>query len=209
MKLNGKKIDSVCKFNGYDVIYEGGFSGLTAPFEGEIQLFFRMQNPKDNQFIRLVAFKIIVFDDSNMNYGIDKLENLLFPNIGCEYPCKTCAPSDRTHCWSCLPQLTAPQFLHASGVDKSTCIDKCPPGYTSNGSRNPRKCMKCHETCETCQNNDEEGDVNKCLECKSSFPFYWIQKQSCHSNGCPNESYLNNTRLCSSCEKPCKYCSDR
>jgi hypothetical protein len=140
---------------------------------------------------------------------VDKLEGKLFPNIGCEYPCKDCLPGDKKYCTSCLPQLSAPQFLHRLGVDRQTCIDLCPPGFTSNGSKDPRKCTPCSPTCETCANNDEEGDINLCLECRQNFPYYWLDKSSCHANACPNESYLNSTRICSSCERPCKFCSDR
>lgn len=103
LKLNGKKVEDVCEFKKYDIIFRRGLAGLTIPFVGILELVFRVQNPKDNQFIGDSAFKIIIYDSETMDFGVDKLFDTLYPNIDCEYPCNTCSPSDRKYCLTCLP----------------------------------------------------------------------------------------------------------
>jgi len=51
IKVNGKKITSICSFKQHQVIYRGAFSAFPEPFVGVVQLFFKIQNPKDNQGI--------------------------------------------------------------------------------------------------------------------------------------------------------------
>jgi len=51
IKVNGKKITSVCSVMQHQVIYRGAFSSFPEPFVGVVQLFFKIQNPKDNQGI--------------------------------------------------------------------------------------------------------------------------------------------------------------
>jgi hypothetical protein len=51
---------------------------------------FKTQNPEDNQGITEESYIINTYDDSDILYGIDILQNSLYPSIGCEYPCKEC-----------------------------------------------------------------------------------------------------------------------
>lgn len=71
MKLNGKKVEEVCQFSGYDIIYKNGFAALNESYIGIVELNMKVQNPKDNQFIGTNAFKISIYDSESMDYGID------------------------------------------------------------------------------------------------------------------------------------------
>jgi hypothetical protein len=101
LKIENKRYDDVCTFNDYDITYSGAFANYTS-FNGTIQLFFKVQNPANNSEISSQAFTITIFDSEEKLYGIDILEGVLYPNIDCDYPCKTCRTSDRRYCESCL-----------------------------------------------------------------------------------------------------------
>lgn len=48
MKVNGLKLENVCIFNDYDITFVGAFEKYSEAYTGRIQLFFKVQNPKDN-----------------------------------------------------------------------------------------------------------------------------------------------------------------
>lgn len=211
-KLDGILVQDVCQIKNSQVAYRNAFKQFTGGFRGRVELHFKTKNPYDNQYIRTIPYQVVLYDSSDIAYGIDELKDFLYPSIGCEYPCKTCRPSNPRHCTSCLPQATAPQFLHTpAGYKYQTCVDGCPAaaGYTSNGSKNPRICQKCADTCQTCAQDDKVGDVKVCKTCKAAFPFFWGNMSTCHAGKCPEGSYLSNTLKCSTCLKPCRACSDR
>lgn len=158
LRANGVPIKSVCKFVGpYQINYEAALANFEEPWHGRIQLFFKVQNPADNLDIDTRAYEINIYTDANMTYGVDHLKDVLYPAIGCDYPCNSCSKTDRKYCQSCLPPkahytIQPPQFLLYHSLSKQTCEHKCPAdqGYTSNGTREPRRCVKCADTCKTC-----------------------------------------------------------
>lgn len=208
IKLHGVLIETkACTITASQVIIKEAFAQfVTNDFTGIVQVYFETQNPENNRNINSTSYNITVYDSpdtSSAGFRIDELKGKLFPLIGCEYPCKTCRPSDRSFCTSCLPPSTSDrQFLHTpKGSDVQTCVTECPAedGYTSDGSRNPRVCSKCADTCATCAQNDEAGDVNVCVTCKNAFPYLWENMSTCHAGGCPEGSYLSSSRKCSTC----------
>jgi hypothetical protein len=42
MKLNGKQVQDLCKFNGRDVIYQDGLTEYAEGFSGSIELYFKV-----------------------------------------------------------------------------------------------------------------------------------------------------------------------
>lgn len=108
-----------------------------------------------------------------------------------------------------------------------TCVDHCPveDGFTSNGSRNPRRCTKCADTCAECAQEDQVGDRSRCTVCKAAYPFKWDSKETCHSGRCPDGSYLAETVYqegakageegkvkayhCTSCPGTCEICESK
>ena len=207
--LNDVRFDDKCAFTGKLISITNLFSSYETKFVGRIELNFKILNPGDNEDLKVEPYKINIYDDETMLYGIDKLDDFLFPILGCEYPCNTCLSNDPYHCTSCLVgKPTTPHFLYwGRDQEKQTCLDFCPDGYTSDGTDAPRQCKPCADTCATCAQNDLPGDVNVCVTCRDEFPYFWQNRSSCHSTRCPEGTYESNTLDCLSCEAPCKFCS--
>jgi hypothetical protein len=207
--LNDVRIDDRCSFSGRTISIIALFEAYEARFVGRIELNFKILNPADNEDLKAGPYRVNIYDDETMFYGIDKLDDVLYPILGCEYPCGTCLSTDPFHCTSCLTEkTTTPHFLHwGADMEKQTCVDGCPAGYTSDGTRDPRACKPCADTCATCAQNDVEGDVNVCVTCREEFPFLWQNMSTCHSTSCPEGTYESTTLHCLSCEAPCKFCS--
>lgn len=84
-------------------MYQGSFSQFDHRYEGHIELGFKTVNPVDNQGITNSSYVISIYDDTDLLYGIDQLIDVLYPQLGCQYPCKSCLPSDKAFCTECLP----------------------------------------------------------------------------------------------------------
>ena len=158
IQVNGVKITDVCKFQGYQIVFENAFTKFKVASEGKIQLFFKTQNPPDNRVIQSQAYALNIFDSSELIYGVDKLISegigALYPRLGCDRPCKTCSTTDPQWCTECLPPdpgapQPPPQFLHHGNLPRQTCVARCPAeeGWTSNGAEQPRRCERCADTC--------------------------------------------------------------
>lgn len=66
-----------------------GNSGSKIPYSGLITIVITMVNPPDNRVIN--SFSITSYDDVNQAFIIDQLpENYLFPQVPCNFPCKSC-----------------------------------------------------------------------------------------------------------------------
>lgn len=114
-------------------------------YEGPITLVFKVTNPSFNsEELIEEPYGLRIYDNTDMNYGIDELDSNLLPSLDCRYPCNTCQDTNPDYCLTCLASETAPQFLHTVlGTDYQTCVNECPEehGYTSNGSLDPRICQ--------------------------------------------------------------------
>ena len=108
IKLRGVKQESVCTFDGSYIIYKGAFTDLATKFTGKIELFFLSLNPKDNQEISKFPYKINIYDDADMKYGIDELDEAIYPILGCSYPCQECLQSNPDYCTACIPKKVTP-----------------------------------------------------------------------------------------------------
>lgn len=111
--LNNVPVYNKCYFFGDSIFYRDLFSAYKdnpnfKAFTGRIELRFKILNPADNEDLKVNAYDISIYDDANVEFGIDELKDTLLPMLGCEYPCKTCSPSDPYHCTSCLPSKKAP-----------------------------------------------------------------------------------------------------
>lgn len=109
---------------------------------GRIELNFKILNPADNEDLKAEPYKISIYDDASMLYGVDRLDEFFYPMMGCEYPCNTCLSDDPFHCTTCLvDKTTTPTFLFWGRDEaKQTCVDFCPDGYTSDGTADPKEC---------------------------------------------------------------------
>jgi len=44
-------------------------------------------NPKDNEKLSENPYTIKIFDSEDMKFGIDELDETIYPMLGCSYPC--------------------------------------------------------------------------------------------------------------------------
>mmetsp|Transcript_21112 Transcript_21112/g.32734 ORF Transcript_21112/g.32734 Transcript_21112/m.32734 type:complete len:97 (+) Transcript_21112:730-1020(+) len=90
----------------------------------------------------------------------------------------------------------------SKGSGESTCINKCPDGFTSNGDDDLFKCVPCDETCVTCQDNGQVGDIKRCTECSESFPNMYSPEARC-MEVCNNGFYEVVEKQCDKCDDIC------
>lgn len=145
---------------------------------------------------------------------------------------------DRDYCTSCWignpnaepPEPARPQkYLMTKvpwkdGEGDSTCLTRCENGWTSNGGVNSDwVCVRCNPRCETCEDQGQIGDLDKCLECSTFWPFLYPEKQTCFQK-CdrfplekPNVGednypqvglYQVDSDTCGRCDDSCLRCQD-
>ena len=111
--MNDARIDDICEFSGRTISMIGLFEEYETKIVGRIELNFRILNPSDNERLNETSYRINIYDDDTMIYGIDRLDDVLRPLLGCEWPCNTCLFDDPFHCTSCLADLaSSPKLLH-------------------------------------------------------------------------------------------------
>ena len=62
--------------------------------------------------------------------------------------------------------------------ESGRCKKSCDEGYTTNGDRPNKNCVKCHESCATCKDQGKIGDMKKCTKCMASLDFTERKKGS-------------------------------
>jgi hypothetical protein len=201
-------VDPVAKLVTYQRIFAvyhdaGGY-------RGEIQLEFRITNPaENNNDLRDEPYGLTIYDGLDQAYGVDELDSTLYPSLNCRFPCNTCLETDPAHCLSCLPNSGLAYLHRRIGETVPTCVAGCTedPGFTNNGTRDPKRCVPCDHTCAECAQNEAEGDVDLCTACDANrFPFHWASEFTCHLE-CPDGSYTANEDQCVTCSAECWFCS--
>lgn len=115
--VNDARIDDKCYFSGRTISIIGIFDAYETKIVGRIELNFKIMNPSDNERLNETSYRINIYDDESMVYGIDRLNDVLRPLLGCEWPCNTCLFDDPFYCTSCLTELVnSPKLLH-KGAD--------------------------------------------------------------------------------------------
>ena len=115
--VNDARLDDKCYFSGRTISVIGAFSNYEIKTVGRIELNFKIMNPPDNERLNETSYRINIYDDESMVYGIDRLVDVLRPLLGCQWPCKNCLFDDPFFCTSCYTELeNSPKLLH-QGVD--------------------------------------------------------------------------------------------
>lgn len=207
-----KKISNVCTLDltSRKITITGAFAGIDAStrFSASILIeLYPIRNPIDNRVVN--AFIIETFDDAAISQKIDTLaDNLLFPTLECNYPCKTCLGSDPDYCLSCWADDTKSFLQYTSSssdpLGTQTCQENCNTGFTTNGDTN-KVCLSCDPMCATCQDTGTVGDKFKCTKCADSTPFIYPDKKCMRT--CEGGFYESKAKTCSPCSSPCFSCN--
>jgi hypothetical protein len=102
--------------------------GLTRTFTSSgitIQIYLGpITNPPDDTSTE--SFTLISHTDNTFTYLIDEIDGGLIPSFGCSTPCKTCATSDTSKCYTCFTDLASilEKYYH-----NYQCLEECPDGY--------------------------------------------------------------------------------
>lgn len=110
---------------------------------------FEVLNPDDMVTVE-TSIKMTIYDDTDLKYKIDRIEDRLIPTFECSYPCRSCMLEDTTNCTDCPDGVFDPRYLQRFDDGYQTCVVECEDGYTYDSLSENRTCIKCHESCKTC-----------------------------------------------------------
>eukprot|EP00347_Sterkiella_histriomuscorum_P010553 403375847 len=193
----------VCSINQQLIRIENAFSSLNFNYVGEVSIVFIATNPGDNSNLQSILLRL--YTDNTYTYRINKIETGLTPTLECNYPCRRCDQNNPDFCTDCFSDSAFPQYIQKQSDGSQTCAYQCSGGYTSNGSKSPKSCSLCDSKCADCYQKDKVGDVSKCTECSSAYPFFFSPGITCQTQ-CFEGQYQCKTKECCNCQLPCRTC---